>query len=302
MLLFLVLAGFLPVTGNAPALNYSPEPESTDYASGIPVLTYHQITMNQSKYSVTPFKLRDDMRRLFDAGFFLILPEDIEDGLSRIPFDRRPLMITFDDGWEDNFRYIEQPGGNLVLDPNCALAIVNSFLEENPDFGRGVVFNISWDKVPFGSRTEEKLNTLLDMGHSIGNHSEDHRSFMSIPTALFPAQVIPALDSFHRNLGLRVSEINTLAYPGGRLPAGVNAEQSLSSLEYRNRPAVIQGYLADGAVSSFRRIFESGNLAEYRISRIDMALYSIPMLLGWRNLMIDSRSRDSLHDDLPWRP
>jgi peptidoglycan/xylan/chitin deacetylase (PgdA/CDA1 family) len=302
MLLLLVLAGFLPFTGTAPQLNYGPEPESANYASGIPVLAYHQVSSNHSKYSVTPFKLRDDLQRLYDAGFFLILPEDIENGLSGIPFDRRPLMITFDDGWENNFRYIELADGTLEIDPNCALAIVNSFIEENPDFGKGVVFFISWDKTPFGSLTEEKLNTLLDMGHSIGNHTEDHRSFTQIPPLRFGEQVIPALDSFHRVLGLRVSEINTLSYPGGRLPSGVNAENTLREMEYRNRPAVVQGYLVDGAVSSFKRIFESENYAEYRISRIDMALYSVPMLLGLRNIMIDGRYRDSLHDDIPWRP
>ncbi|MCK5785539.1 MAG: polysaccharide deacetylase family protein [Candidatus Sabulitectum sp.] len=302
ILLFLILAGFLPRAGTAPALNYGPPPEASDYASGIPVITYHQITLHRSTYSATPARLRSDLQRLYDAGFFLILPMDIDDGLSRVPFDRRPIMITFDDGWEDNFRYVEEPDGEQLLDPDCALAIVNTFIEEHPDFGRGVVFFISWDKVPFGIHTEEKLNTVLDMGHCIGNHSADHLSFTKIPPSRYHEQVIPALVSFQHRLGLRVSDINVVAYPGGRIPSGADAESTLASMEFQGRPAVIQGYLVDGAVSSFKRIYEQEGFGEYRISRIDMALYSVPRLLAWSNIMVKSNARPSLHDDLPWRP
>lgn len=301
-LLFLILAGFIPEAGTAPELIYGSQPEPSDYSSGIPVLTYHQITNQHSSYSASPSRLRSDLQRLYDAGFFLILPTDIEDGLSRIPFDRRPLMITFDDGWEDNFRYIELPGGDFEIDPDCAVAIVNKFLEEHPDFGRGVVFFVSWDKVPFGNHTEVKLNTLLDMGHFIGNHSADHLSLTKIPTSRYWEQINPALNSFRRELGLRVNSINVLAYPGGKIPRGINAEATLASLEFQGRSSVIQGYLVDGAVSSFSDVYDPDNVGQFRISRIDMALYSVPSLLGWNNLMVESNARPSLHDDLPWRP
>ena len=299
LFLLSVLAGFIPSVGNPPELDHGTTPELPDYSSGIPVIAYHQITPNQSAYSATPSKLRDDLQRLYNAGFFLILPTDIENGLSRVPFDRRPIMITFDDGWEDNFRYIDLPGGEQRIDPDCAVAIVNTFIEEHPDFGPGVVFFISWDKIPFGSRTQEKLNALLDMGHYIGNHSADHLAFTKIPASRYWEQVLPALDSFQRRLGLRTADINVLAYPGGRIPMGVNAESTLAEMEYNGRPAVIQGYLVDGAVSSFKQFYEGNH---YRISRLDMALYSVPRLLSWSNIMVESNSRSSLHDDLPYRP
>jgi len=299
MMLFLILASFVPVTGNAPDLDHGPVPEPADYASGIPVVTYHQISLHSSAYSATPARLRSDLQDLYDAGFFLILPTDLEDGLGRVPFDRRPIMITFDDGWEDNFRFLQTTDGEQYTDPDCAVAIVNAFLEEHPDFGSGVVFFISWDKVPFGVQTEEKLNLLLDMGHFIGNHSADHLAFTRIPPSRYWEQIIPALNSFHRRLGLRTSGINVVAYPGGQIPRGVNAEAVLASMEYNGRPAVTQGYLVDGAVGSFSKFYD-GN--EFRISRIDMAIYSVPRLLNWSNIMIESNARTSLHDDLPWRP
>lgn len=296
---FLVL--YAPVCAIAPGLDHGQAPEPCGYPSGFPVLAYHQITNNPSKYAATPYKLRDDLQRLYDAGFFLIQPGDLEDGLFRVPPDRRPVMITFDDGWEDNFRY-QGEGEDRILDPDCAVAIVNDFLEDHPDFGRGVVFFVSWDKVPFGSETEEKLNSLLDMGHVIGNHTADHRSFMSIPPSMYSSQVLPALDSFRRRLGLRTSGVNTLAYPGGKLPAAAGAEELLGEMDYNGRPAVVQGYLVDGTVENMSRIFEADLTGRFRISRIDMALYSVGRLMGWQNMMAGSTARPSLHDPLPWRP
>ncbi len=299
IILFLILSGFTPLSGRTTMLDYGQPPEFSEYASGIPVITYHQISNHSSAYSATPAKLRDDLRGLYDAGFFLILPTDLDNGLSRVPFNRRPIMITFDDGWQDNFRYIEFPDGEVQIDPDCAVAIVNSFLEEFPDFGRGVVFFISWDKVPFGNHTEEKLNAVLDMGHYIGNHSSDHLAFTKIPPSRYWEQVLPALNSFYRKLGMRTSGICAFAYPGGQIPQGVNAENAIASIEFQGRQAITQGYLVDGAVGSFKRYYD-GN--EFRISRIDMALYSVPRLLNWSNIMVRSEVRESLHDDLPWRP
>lgn len=297
-----VLTMFAPLCSSAPSLDHGEPPEPSDYESGVPVITYHQITSTPSKYGATPYKLRTDLQRLYDAGFFLILPEDIESGLFRVPFERRPVMITFDDGWEDNFRYIQGPDGEQRLDPDCAVAIVNGFLEENPDFGPGVVFFISWDKVPFGRDTRDKLNLLLDMGHAIGNHTARHTSFTAIPPSMYSTQVLPALDSFHDRLGLRTACVNTLAYPGGKLPAGVGAENIISEMAYEGRPAVVQGYLVDGSVENFSRLYDESATGRFRISRIDMALYSVPQLLGWRNLVQLEGERTSLHDDLSWRP
>ncbi len=78
--------------------------------------------------------------------------------------------------------------------------------------------------------------------------------------------------------------------------------EAVASMEYHGRPAVIQGYLVDGAVGNFSGIYRENGKSAYRISRIDMALYSVNRLLGWRNLVSPGIERPSLHHELPWRP
>ena len=299
--LLLLFLGFVPLTGSAPRLDHGSRPEPDSDRSGVPVLTYHQVSYQPAYYGVTPLRLRADLQGLYDAGFFLILPDDLENGLHRVPLDRRPVMITFDDGWEDNFRYIQDIDGGFRLDPDCAVAIVNSFLDENPDFGFGAVFFVSWDKIPFGSMTEEKLNELLDMGHAIGNHSANHRSFTAMNPALYGREILPALDSFRKRLGLRAFGITAFAYPGGLLPGGLDAREAVGGIQWQGRQAVSQGYVVDGAVGSISRFYRGGD-ARYRISRIDMALYSVPRLLRWSNLMKPLDQRRTIHDPMPWRP
>jgi len=96
--------------------------------------------------------------------------------------------------------------------------------------------------------------------------------------------------------------VNTLSYPGGKLPSGTGAEELISQMDYDGRPAAVQGYLVDGSVGNFSRLYDGSITGRYRISRIDMALYSVPLLLRWNNLVTCLSERTSLHDDLPWRP
>ena len=172
-------------------------------------------------------------------------------------------------------------GDPASLDPFCALAVMERVSESHPELGRGAVFYISWDKVPFGDKglVESKLNRLLDMGYSIGNHTLYHASFAGLARDRWDRTVNGALDRFHRNLGLRSRSVSSLSYPGGGLPKDVGAEEFMEAL---------------------RRMAET-RLGRYRTSRIDMSRYSVEKLLHWPSLPQPGPGRASLHDPLPYR-
>lgn len=277
-----------------------PEPEDAPpgTGTGIPVLMYHHVSDPvNGYYGVSTSRFLQDLTALYAAGFTLITPEDLENGLMQVPAGRRPVMLTLDDGWQDNFSFT-----GSSIDPDCAFALLEDFCDEHPDFGRGATFFISWDKVPFGQydRIGEKLNTLLDAGSSIGNHSRRHASFSRLPRLQWEEAVVGAMERFHHHLGLRTSQVCAMAYPGGHFPDDAGSEELMASFTYMGDQAVRMGFLASGSVSSLGSLLDEPE-GWYRIGRIDMSLYSVSQLLGWRNLMTRSTARDDLHDPLPWR-
>lgn len=299
-LVLAVLIGWSPAVGRTSPLEHR-EPDELDSRgpSGIPVLMYHHVSDPvNGYYGVSTYRLRSDLAQLDRAGFCLIGPDDILNGLMTVPPDRRPVMLTFDDGWQDNFNFVRRSDGSWGMDPSCALAILEEYCGENPDFGRGAVFFISWDKVPFGQEefVAEKLNLLIDMGYTVGNHTLRHDSFMRLPRAKWEDSVVRALQKFRRNLGIRTWMVNTLAYPGGMLPRGSNAETLLADMDFDGRDAVSLGFLANGSVSSMASLLSSVE-GRFRIGRLDMSRYSVAELLQWSNLM-QPEAREDLHDPL----
>jgi peptidoglycan/xylan/chitin deacetylase (PgdA/CDA1 family) len=290
-----------PGAARVAALDSCPSPTSReDVPAGLPILCYHHVSAEPGMYSVSPRRLERDLMRLADEGFYLVTPEDLENGLMQVPAGRRPVMVTFDDGWRDNMFFVEDDPGRL--DPHCALGVMERVSRRRPEMGRGAVFYLSWDKVPFGEEelVEEKLNRLLDLGYSIGNHTLYHASFSRLARDRWDRTVTGALELFRRNLGLRTAAVSSLSYPGGSLPKEAGAEEFMDALRDRGRKAVSFGVLVDGAVTSMRRMAET-RLGRYRTSRIDMSRYSVEKLLRWPTLPGPGTGRQSLHDPLPYR-
>lgn len=291
-----------PGTGKATCLSYTdPEPIDSSSPSGIPVLMYHHVSDPvNGYYGVSTGRLLTDLQLLDEAGFFLISAEDIENSLMQVPQDRKPVMLTFDDGWQDNFNFIGN-GNSVEIDPDCVVAILEDYCNEHPEFGHTATFFISWDKIPFGQEeyTAEKLNLLLDMGYSIGNHTNMHDDFIRLPRDRWENSVLLPMVKFHKRLGLRITEVFAMAYPGGRFPKGIGAEEYLAGFSFMGRQAVRMGFLANGSVSSIRSLLDSPE-GWFRFGRLDMSQYSVRQLLDWRNIM-DAGPRENLHDPLRYR-
>jgi peptidoglycan/xylan/chitin deacetylase (PgdA/CDA1 family) len=76
----------------------------SDKVISVPILTYHQITPEPhaafAKYGVTPDQLAAQLRWIADNGYVPVRLSDVF-GDERIDLPRKPIVLTFDDGFVD---------------------------------------------------------------------------------------------------------------------------------------------------------------------------------------------------------
>lgn len=295
------LAGMPPGTYSCNAPDAAPQAPLPDGPDRFPVLCYHSID-GGGRLSVSAWRFRSDLEQLESEGFFLITPDDLSNGLARLPEGRSPVMITFDDGWQSQFNYLTGPDGSLEIDPLCAVGILEAFCDGHPDFGRGAVFFISFDKTPFGQQEylEQKLNFLLDSGYCIGNHSTRHRSFMGMGADYWGQALTGAQEAVKRYAGIRIGGMYATAWPGGRLPEGAGVDERLSTISFEGIPSAGLGFVVDGALADLGSL--SSTSGRLRISRVDMGLYTTTRLLGHSGFYRPETWREDLHSPMPFSP
>lgn len=83
------------------------------YRDRVPVLVYHGINDDGSRYSQTRQDFADQMAALHADGFHTVSAADVARFArgERVPLPSRPVLITFDDGRVDSFR-----GADAVLE------------------------------------------------------------------------------------------------------------------------------------------------------------------------------------------
>ena len=71
---------------------------------GVPILAYHQVSEEDDIYSVTAMQFEEQMGYLQEKGYTAISLEQLFDSYEgRAVLPNKPIIITFDDGYEDNF-------------------------------------------------------------------------------------------------------------------------------------------------------------------------------------------------------
>ena len=243
------------------------------------ILMYHHIGETESEWVRTPQNFKKDLVSLYENGYRLVNLLDYLRKDMDIEAGKSPVVITFDDGGYGQLDFIEVDQG-FALDPNCAVAILEDFLKDYPDFGRGAAFYIYYPN-PFGQEQHirEKFEFLAEMGYEIGNHTYSHAnlSLLSDEDALMEI----ALNAKKTNEILPGYKVRSLALPYGQYPQNrdILAEGNYKGYHYKNHAVLLVG--SNPAPSPFSIDFEPLAVPRIRASEVMVENSGIYDWLGY---------------------
>jgi peptidoglycan/xylan/chitin deacetylase (PgdA/CDA1 family) len=213
LLLWVAAAGL----SQGPAASF----RSPNELGSIMVLEYHRIGEPEARWTRSPTGLRRDLERLWEQGYRPVPLTDLVRGVMELPAGTSPVVLTFDDSSPGQFRYLERDG-QLQIDPDCAVGILEAFAGLHPGFSpRATFFVLPAAAEPhrlFGQPEHEarKLRYLVSHGFELGNHTLWHADLSKYPEAVVRGQLARAQQRIEQIVP--GYHLRTLALPMGHYP------------------------------------------------------------------------------------
>ena len=170
--------------------------EITAIADGpkILVLNYHQVQNKANPLSVTISDFDSQMKFLADSGCITITPDELYAGLKgEIDLPPKPVLITFDDGYVDNYTNAFPILKKYGL--RATIFIIPAFTSAYPGY-------MTWDQ----------LKEMEAGGITIESHTLTHPKLEELPDDEIRNELINSKNMLEENLG---HPVEFLAYPTG---------------------------------------------------------------------------------------
>ena len=227
----------------------------------VPVMMYHRIQPRiAGEYDMTPRDFRAQLQTLFAMRMRPVRTIDLVRGNFQIKAGYTPVVLTFDDGYPDQFT-VDAAGS---VDPQSALGILIDVCRQFPDCTPAGSLYIN--KNPFGLSTAQEqrrgLARLHELGFEIGNHTFDHDDL----SRLDPRRVQEDFVRLQRLVESAVpgASVLTMALPFGILPRarGLSRRGSWHGEAYTNDGILMVG--ANPSPSPFARTFDAMSIPRIR--------------------------------------
>ena len=156
---------------------------------------YHRFGYNESTLFVSPENFNQQMRYLKDKGYNVISLDELAEGIkSGRKFAHNSVVITVDDGYQDNYTYA-YPVLKKYGFP-AAIFLITNFIGTNKDF-------MSWDEI----------REMFEHNIFFGGHTRNHTYLPSVKEESILQDEIRGCKEFIENeLG---SNVNLFCYPTG---------------------------------------------------------------------------------------
>lgn len=181
---FIVSKGDIPISEY---INYS-----VNELGNVPIMMYHGIVNEENNkytggnvdkdgYNRTSNAFRKDLDFYYNKGYRMIRLIDYINGDIDVSIGYSPIILTFDDGNKNNFNVLGKDSeGNLIIDPNSAVGILEEYKSKYKDFNVTATFFINKTLFNQPEYNEEIVKWLVDNGYDIGNHTTNHADFKKI--------------------------------------------------------------------------------------------------------------------------
>lgn len=152
----------------------------------IPVMMYHRIVniennkytggnVDSDGYNRTAKAFKEDLEYYYQNNYRMIRLIDYVNGKIDTEYGKSPIVLTFDDGNIDNIKVTGlDADGNIIIDPNSAVGILEEFKSKYPDFNVTATFFVTANLFNQPEYNEKILKYLIENGYDIGNHTQNH--------------------------------------------------------------------------------------------------------------------------------
>ena len=154
----------------------------------VPIMMYHGIrektsnstgtvggNVDKDGYNRTPEAFREDLEFYYENGYEMIRLDDYINGKVDAKYGKSPIILTFDDGNEDNIKVTGlDDNGNIIIDKNSAVGILEEFKKKHPDANVTATFFVNGGIFNQSEYNDKILKWMVENGYDIGNHTQTH--------------------------------------------------------------------------------------------------------------------------------
>lgn len=154
----------------------------------VPIMMYHGIinkpsdqteytggNVDKDGYNRTSEAFHKDLEFYYENGYQMIRLNDYVNGKIDVDYKKSPIILTFDDGNDNNIKVTGlDEDGNIIIDENSAVGILEKFKKEHPDFNVTATFFVNGTLFNQPEYDEKIIKWLVENGYDVGNHTENH--------------------------------------------------------------------------------------------------------------------------------
>ena len=163
----------------------------------VPIMMYHGIknlkdadtnytggNVDKDGYTRTVESFRKDLEFYYQKGYRMIKLSDYVNGIIDVPYGYSPIVLTFDDGNDNNIKVTGlDSNGNILIDKNSAVGVLEEFKKKYPDFGVTAIFFVTNALFNQPEYNEKIVKWLVDNDYEVGNHTKGHNNLSKISTS-----------------------------------------------------------------------------------------------------------------------